>query len=96
MEACPRALDDLAAVGTEIAMGFPPPSNLNDHLMAFLPKGSEEADLAEGATREAASTRPLALKNTDAKLLATGVNDKIKGILALHSPKSQRGFLPGR
>eukprot|EP00959_Pyramimonas_sp_CCMP1952_P209916 4392197-Pyramimonas_sp.AAC.1 len=64
--------------------------------MVFLPKGAEADDLVSGPTRTPATTRPLALKNTDMKLLAASVNYLIKFDIERHSPSSQRGFLPGR
>ena len=82
-------------VGREIAMGPPPPTDLNDHLMAFLPNGSA-ADLAAGHASAAASARPLAPENADVELPAASASGRIKGILAAQCPTSQRGFLLGR
>eukprot|EP00959_Pyramimonas_sp_CCMP1952_P379971 7959968-Pyramimonas_sp.AAC.1 len=44
----PAAVASIEDVALDIAAGLPPPVDWNDHLMAFLPKGSFEEDLADG------------------------------------------------
>lgn len=86
-----RLLTHLATTGT-------PPRSLNDATGAFLPKGTDERDSATtGArTRDAAATRPLSLRNTDAKILAAQVNKPLAVALPAWASARQRGFVRGR
>lgn len=52
--------------------------------------------LARRFLRPAASTRPLALRNTDAKLAAALANRPLRNILPTWSTTSQQGYVVGR
>ena len=71
------------------------PLEFNASLTIFLPKGDEAGD-AVGLVRDPANTRPLALKNSDNKIIATAVNSRIKSVVSRHSNKIQRGFIQRR
>ena len=59
------------------------------------PKGDDDLDRFE-VTRKAADVRPIALKNSDNKLVASVYNRKISSIAPQHIHPAQRGFVKGR
>ena len=71
------------------------PENFCDAWGCYLPKG--EADEGDKlVARSAAETRPLALKNTDNKLIAAVLNKKLKYKLPGWADAAQHGFVKGR
>ena len=70
------------------------PLDLNHALMAMLPKGDEPLGNAE-CTRTPATLRPLSMKNSDVKLLASAVNITIATIAA-NTAVEQKRFVAGR
>lgn len=85
----------LSDVFFELASGRRPPLWFNRSLGVFIPKGDDEGD-DEGPVRAAGDTRPLSLRNSDSKVLASVVNHKVAGPAALAAHPSQRGFIRGR
>ena len=78
--------------GSTVAPGL----NFSD--FAFLPKGSAEAgrnDLID-CVRQPGQTRPLSLKNQDAKAIAAAINWQLKVVAEKHTDTSQQGFVAGR
>eukprot|EP00959_Pyramimonas_sp_CCMP1952_P104150 2177039-Pyramimonas_sp.AAC.1 len=74
----------------ELLAGFPPPVSLNDLLLIVAPKGREERD-STFVMRSPRNTRPLALKNTDVKIISSTCNHRIKGSIAAQAHKDQGG-----
>eukprot|EP00959_Pyramimonas_sp_CCMP1952_P176357 3685089-Pyramimonas_sp.AAC.1 len=62
--------------------------------MAMLPKGDEPCGNAE-CTRAPECLRPLSMKNSDVKLLASAANRQLHA-LAAETPPEQQGFVNGR
>eukprot|EP00959_Pyramimonas_sp_CCMP1952_P150950 3158898-Pyramimonas_sp.AAC.1 len=62
--------------------------------LVFLPKG--EIPLDRKATKAAEETRPLALSNTDQKLMASSVAYPLKVVVQERLHGIQRGFIGGR
>jgi len=63
--------------------------------MIFLPKGDEE-NYHKEILRSAGNTRPLNLSNTDAKIIATALNQPMAEIAEQVVRKQLRGFIKGR
>ena len=81
------------------------PEVLNDGMLAldwnsstavFPHKNPVQEEFCLGAMRCPDDTRPLNLKNTDNKLVASAINSVIKGTLATQLHEARRGFLSGR
>ena len=85
----------LFLVGSFLMSGLNMPIDFNSSLSAFVPKGNEVLDEVL-ISRDAADTRPLAMKNSDNKIVGSVLNDKLKPILSKQTCKLQRGFVPGR
>eukprot|EP00959_Pyramimonas_sp_CCMP1952_P401034 8403528-Pyramimonas_sp.AAC.1 len=65
---------------------------MNDAILIFAPKGKREDD-SQCVVREPAATRPLALKNTDIKVLSSVCNFQFKRMLSPQAQEDQKGFL---
>eukprot|EP00959_Pyramimonas_sp_CCMP1952_P121227 2534774-Pyramimonas_sp.AAC.1 len=92
----PLGAQALEEVTLDLAAGLPPPTDWNEHLVVFLPKGKGASDDAAGAFCSASTTGALSLKSSDCKLVASAINAKLKRTVAATSPEAQRGFLVGR
>lgn len=79
----------------ELASGRRPPLWFNRALGIFVPKGAEDGD-ETGPVREAEACRPLSLRNSDSKVMASAVNRKAAGPAAAAAHPSQRGVIKGR
>jgi hypothetical protein len=71
------------------------PKGFNTGNIVFIPKGELEADDAQ-IRRSPEATRPICLSNTDNKLLAALLNDKLSTLAAATVHSQQRGFVRGR
>ena len=60
--------------------------DFNSSLSAFVPKGSDVLDEIL-ISRDAADTRPLAMKNSDNKIVGSVFNDKMKSVLSKQTCK---------
>ena len=78
-----------------LSCGLRMPIDFNDGISIFPPKGEEAGDDVD-FIRDPGNTRPLTLKNTDNKLIATVTNTKIKSTLSTKSNAIQQGFIHGR
>ena len=68
----------------------------NDSLTVYLPKGEEAEDIPHFVVRAINDTRPLALKNTDNKLVCSSINYTTKPVLTRSISDLQRGFVAMR
>eukprot|EP00959_Pyramimonas_sp_CCMP1952_P470694 9497117-Pyramimonas_sp.AAC.1 len=91
----PGAIQHLHAAMLAIMGGACPPEGLNASWLQFAPKGDGTPSAVQ-VEREPAKTRPLALKNSDAKLMAAATNRYLSVVAERHVPSPQRGFVKGR
>jgi len=91
----PRATKTLFLTGLEIASGVAPPIPYNDAIQIFAPKGEDELD-SELVSRAPADTRPLALKNSDNKVIAGAYNWAVRRQVSKKANHLQRGFIVDR
>jgi exonuclease III len=71
------------------------PEQFNHSHLVFIPKGGDIGeDLVLGRT--AHDLRPLNLSNTDNKLLALALNDRLSALCQITVASQQRGFVAGR
>ena len=90
-------VDTLFAAGSSLQCGIRPPRAFNAQLAIFIPKDVPAPDLdPTRLDREPGDTRPLALKNCDAKLITAVACRAAKKVLAKRTCQVQRGFVPGR
>ena len=82
--------------GEHLASGEAPDETFNYQHMAFTPKGSDELDTDCEAIRDAASARPLSLKNTDNKSIAGTYNLCVTPAVQKCVSYIQNGFIKGR
>ena len=73
--------------------GRPASAELNESVLALLPKGAENGDNHLQAVREAGNLRPLSLKNADAKLMASTLAHSLKKLVSRYATRAQRGFV---
>lgn len=78
------------------ADGAKAPEGFNEAWLALLPKGEEPEDMTEHRVRAAKNLRPLLLKNTDSKIVASALARGLRPILAASVHQTQRGFVMGR
>lgn len=74
------------------------PQHFGSSVAALLPKGERPEDAAAGGglTRPPDATRPLAPRNTDAKLMATIANEPLRKELTNWASPARQGFVRGR
>eukprot|EP00959_Pyramimonas_sp_CCMP1952_P442223 9257846-Pyramimonas_sp.AAC.1 len=72
------------------------PHDFKYSIFATVPRGSEPEDQIESGAREAGNWRPLFLKNTDAKLIASCPDRTLQRHVKTLTHEVQRGFTPGR
>ena len=72
------------------------PASWNDSLTVYLPKGEEAGDTTNSVVRAVNDTRPLALKNSDNKLVCSSINHVTKPVLTRSISGLQRGFVAKR
>ena len=90
-----KAHETLFLVALWLAEGLKMPLDFNDSLTVFPPKNSLQGD-SEEVIRDPFSLRPISLKNTDNKIIASAVNFSISAAIASKACPIQRGFIPGR
>eukprot|EP00959_Pyramimonas_sp_CCMP1952_P116375 2432711-Pyramimonas_sp.AAC.1 len=66
-------------------------AEFNDCLALFIPKGDFDLD-GEEVQRGAGDMRPLSLRSTDNKVIASVLADKLARVARKAVPSSQRGF----
>ena len=71
------------------------PIDFNDSITVFPPKGVEPGDSVD-LIRDPMNTRPIALKNSDNKIICGVANNIIKHGIAKRANYIQRGFVTGR
>ena len=71
------------------------PKNFDASKMTFIPKGETEGQSAS-ISRQAQELRPLNLSNTDNKIIALILNEKLAELAQLIVSGQQRGFIKGR
>ena len=79
----------------ELAADRHPSLGFNDSVTVFIPKGEADNDL-DLLARHPGETRPLGLKNSDNKTIASNINYSLKPIIFNNACKLQRGFIAGR
>ena len=79
----------------ELAADRHPSLGFNDSVTIFIPKGEADNDL-DLLARHPGETRPLGLKNTDNKTIASNINQSLKPLIFHNACKLQRGFIAGR
>lgn len=84
----------LFLLSTEFMAGNLPPIVFGQALGAFLAKGENELDKWE-VVRDPSDTRPLTMRNTDAKTIAGAANYKIRQEVTNKLHSSQQGFTMG-
>ena len=82
----------LYGVGCEYLAGIPSMRGFNYSLSASIGKGEEEGDILE-MIRAAVDTRPLALKNSDNKIVGGALNASSKPAITESANRLQRGFV---
>lgn len=94
----PTAWSAISLLGIHMAGGHPAPPTWSESRTVFLPKNTAPHDRPELAERwrQAGDTRPITLKNADAKLTASTIGHPFGRILARRAPDAQRGCIPGR
>ena len=85
----------LMAVSEALEKGDEPPRGFNDFLLVLPPKGEKRCD-ANRVVRSAEETRPLSLKNSDAKIISGVVNHSLSTLIPQWARWTQRGFVRGR
>ena len=85
----------LLQYGQFLCSGGVPDLEFQDSILALPPKGKRLGDLKK-VVRMPSQTRPLNMRNSDNKTIASVFNAKIKHHIAPLVPKSQNGFVPGR
>ena len=70
--------------------------NFNKSLLCCLPKKPHGIDPTEGEFYRGEDTRPLALVNTDNRIIASAARLSWEPILSKYISKAQQGFLKGR
>ena len=92
-----KGAETLLAVSRALQAGQLPPRGFNAQLAIFVPKDVAAPDPdPTSLDRQPADTRPLSLKNSDAKLVTSVTNRKVRKVLAKRACSVQRGFVPGR
>ncbi|CAK0802619.1 unnamed protein product, partial [Prorocentrum cordatum] len=71
------------------------PDDFNEALGVFLPKGSQPGDDIL-VRREADTTRPISLSNSDNKIISKALNCFLRDIVEITAHTQQRGFVRGR
>ena len=71
------------------------PITFNESLLVFAPKGDDPLDHTE-VSRDPSCVRPISLKNSDNKLIATVANAAISPVISSQANSLQRGFVQGR
>ena len=80
----------------DLSSGRPARENFNRGSVVFPPKNPTSQEFALGAHRAPKDTRPLSLKCSDNKIIASTLNGAIKTTIAAQLHAAQRGFLRGR
>ena len=91
----PLGPEHLTEVANWLAEGKLMAPSFNEMTQLFVPKGSREEDV-QRLVRLPSETRPLALKNSDNKVVCAVANQRIKLPLARAARSAQRGFIAGR
>lgn len=96
--ACEEAWKGIADLIAAIARGDRPPQTLNRSLGVLLLKGRCAHDPKDSGqrTRHAAGTRPLTLKHSDARCIASMVARPVDVALRREAPHAQQGFIGDR
>jgi hypothetical protein len=79
----------------DLELGALPPPGFNHSTMVFIPKGELEQDVIQ-VQRAPEAMRPITLSNTDAKLVAAILNNKLSQLASITVIGQQRGFVRGR
>jgi hypothetical protein len=88
-------LDELYTMYTDLLSGVELPADFNRCFLACIPKGDAVGDHI-GIARKPDSTRPIAMSNAVAKLLAMAINRSIAPVAQRTILDRQRGFVRGR
>lgn len=86
----------LAEVVRAVAAGDRPPPCFNQAWLAMLPKGTEATETRQQVARSARALRPLVVKNTDAKAIASAVARTMRKIVSAKAHGAQSGFVARR
>lgn len=92
----PSAAATVTAVLHALSVGERPPPGFNSAWLAIRPKVLEESHTKQTATRRARALRPLALKNTDAKSVASAVSRTTRKTATAQAHSAQRGLVARR
>jgi hypothetical protein len=95
LQAGPAGWHLLHEIGVWLCAGLDMLIGFNDTLIVFKPKGSELHDSVE-VVRDPTSTRPLALKNADDKVISGAIHYVTKAPVAKCASRLQNGFIHGR
>ena len=93
--AVPQQVTVLHNLLLHLFAGHHVPEHLNDSIFAFLAKGTEPTDVLD-CVRSPGATRPLSLRNTDTKVLASAANRHLKPLVSERVHDVQKGFVSGR
>ena len=85
-------VDTLFGAGAHMQDGGVMELDFNIAVHLFPPKGEEEGD-EDQVIRDPESTRPLALRNSDSKIIAGVANGKVKNTIAKYANPIQKGFV---
>ena len=77
-----EGVTSLSQAGDALAGGVKPPLWFYQSILLFAPNGEETEDTIRECIRNASNTRPLAMKNTDNKIVAAVANRKLTGPIA--------------
>jgi endonuclease/exonuclease/phosphatase family metal-dependent hydrolase len=88
-------LDELYTMYTDLLSGVELPLDFNRCFLACIPKGDAVGDHI-GIARTPDSTRPIAMSNAVAKLLAMAINRSLAPVAQTTIIDRQRGFVRGR
>lgn len=94
----PSSWHTLVTMTLYLTSGAKPPPSWGASRSVFLPKGTKADDPTASAARirSAEETRPLALKNADAKATASTIAKPLGRVLRTSAPVTQQGFVEGR